>query len=50
VQAIQTAVAPGPFSLALVMGEDMRERVGNAGRAIGDGRIRIIRGLYRKPG
>ncbi len=50
VQAVQTAVAPGPFSLALVMGEDMRERVGHAGRAMGDGRIRIIRGLYRKPG
>ncbi|MEO8538427.1 MAG: methyltransferase domain-containing protein [bacterium] len=41
--------APGVFSLALVMGEDMGARVGNVARAVADGRITVVRGLFRKP-
>jgi hypothetical protein len=32
-----------------VLGEDFAERIQNVGRAISDGRLRLIRGLYRKP-
>ena len=49
VQMLPTTVAPGAFSLVLVMGDDMRDRVANASRALSDGRLRLIRGLYRKP-
>lgn len=46
----QAAMAtPGVFSLALVMGDDMGLRVGNVARAVADGRITVVRGLFRKP-
>lgn len=48
-QALRQQVAPGAFSLGLVLGEDFAERIQNVGRAISDGRLRLIRGLYRKP-
>ena len=47
-QAMPGQAAPGPFSLQLVIGEDMPARVGNVMRQVGEGRIRIVRGLYRK--
>jgi len=50
VQALRQQAAPGAFSLQLVMGEDMTDRIVNVGRQISDGRIRIVRGLFRKPG
>ena len=49
VHALRQQGAPaGPFSLQLVMGEDMGERVQNVGRQVADGRIRIVRALFRK--
>lgn len=47
-QALQQQMAPGAYSLQLVMGEDMGARVQNVGRQIRDGRVRIVRGLFRK--
>ena len=40
---------PG-FGIGLVMGDDFGERIQNISRCIQDGRVIIVRGLFRKPG
>ena len=42
-----TAVA---FGIGLVMGDDFGERIQNISRCIQDGRVIIVRALFRKPG
>lgn len=40
----------GGFGIGLVMGDDFGERIQNISRCIQDGRVIIVRGLFRKPG
>jgi SAM-dependent methyltransferase len=50
IEELRAQAAPGPFSLAIMLGDDMPQRLGNVGRAISDGRLRLVRGLFVKPG
>lgn len=49
-EELRRQTAPGPFSLAIMLGDDMPQRVANVGRAISDGRLRLVRGVFLKPG
>ncbi len=49
VEELRRQAAPGPFSLAIVLGDDMAQRIANVGRAISDGRLRLVRGVFVKP-
>lgn len=54
-QQVPFGQAPPPtivagFGLGLIMGDDMGERIQNISRCIQDGRVIIVRGLFRKPG
>jgi ubiquinone/menaquinone biosynthesis C-methylase UbiE len=40
----------GGFGIGLVMGDDFGERIQNISRCIQDGRVIIVRALFRKPG
>lgn len=48
-EELRRQAAPGPFSLSIMLGDDMPQRVTNVGRAISDGRFRLVRGLFVKP-
>lgn len=50
IEELRKQSVPGPFSLAIMLGEDMPQRVGNVGRAISDGRLRLVQGVFRKRG
>lgn len=40
----------GGFGLGLIMGDDFGQRIANISKCIQDGRVIIVRGLFRKPG
>lgn len=47
---LASVVEENPFSLQIVLGQELGQKIRNIGAAIKDGRLRLARAVYRKPG